>query len=91
LNKYYTTLNIIVTKKIKLLHKLICFVLLPQKESGTNFNITFSFSGITSIDRLENVIGILVFSQGSTENLDRISTKANFISISAKRFPIEKI
>lgn len=66
-------------------------LLLSQEEIGTNFNIIFSSSGITIIDRLENVIGILVFSQGSTENLDRISTKANFISISEKRFPMEQI
>lgn len=53
---------------------------------GLNFN-QIPFSGVTINDLLLKTIGIVVFSQGSTSYLINSSAKANFISISANRFP----
>ncbi|KAE9529058.1 hypothetical protein AGLY_012012 [Aphis glycines] len=45
------------------------------------------FSGVITIVLLLNLIGMSVFSHGSTSYLVKSSVNANFISISANRFP----
>lgn len=67
-------------------NKFLCIYHYLKVCIGLNFNQT-PFSGVIINDLLLNLIGMSVFSHGSTSYLVKSSVSANFISISANRFP----